>query len=78
MGLDPISYVLGWVMTLYIEGMIVFVITLVGIVYSSYNLDLAWVALNYILYILAVTHQTFLLTTFFDSPKLAGEFGSFI
>ena len=78
MGLSSVSYVLGWMFTLYLEGLLVALITISAIQFTDVKVDMGSVCLSYVLYVIAVTHQTFALTTLFSSPKLAGELGSFI
>lgn len=78
MGCSQRGYLSGWFLTLYLEALIVSLLTLGAIIYVEPNISNLTLCQLYFSYVLAVTHQTFFLTTFFDSPKLAGELGSFI
>ena len=64
--------------TLYLEGMIVMIVTILAVYYSGIETSMLEISLVYVCYIFAATHETFALTTLFDSPKLAGELGSFL
>lgn len=78
MGMTQSSYVWGWMLTCYVKGMIAILIMIIALERMGVSDSLLELSLIMVLYMLAVTHQTFAISTFFNNPKLAGEIGSFV
>ena len=80
MGLSDTAYFIGWLLFNYIKIFFVAIVTL-GTIYNSslYVEDQFFeLCVAFTIYLIASVHQTFMMTSFFNNPKLAGEIGTFV
>ncbi|EAR89872.2 ABC transporter family protein (macronuclear) [Tetrahymena thermophila SB210] len=79
MGLTQRAYLSGWLITSYLAMGIIGLITILSLYFSGYEVNGSFsiIAINYSVYLIASIHQILAISTFFSSPKLAGEIGIF-
>ncbi|KAL4495193.1 hypothetical protein ABPG72_007300 [Tetrahymena utriculariae] len=79
MGLTQRAYLSGWLITSYLAMGFIGLITILSLYFSGYEVNGSFsvIAINYSVYLIASIHQIFAISTFFSSPKLAGEIGIF-
>ncbi|KAM3143125.1 hypothetical protein pb186bvf_004711 [Paramecium bursaria] len=78
MGMKQNNYRMAWFITYLLKSLVILGIIGVAFYFLLDSIMIATILnLNFCLFLFAAVSETFLISTFFNDPQLAGEFGSF-